>query len=146
MTLLIKNGGLTRLDLMFSMSLWKESQLLQILNNPSIKYLLKLKWCKTFKIEEKSCKGQFVICLKCQILIIDTWNECIKESNRMVNLFFYHKFNVNILQYLLLYLVPFQKKLTWVDITLTDTDTQHTQGPVDLHTHNIYICIYVSHP
>ena len=39
MTLLIKNGGyafLIRLDLMFSMSLRKEFQLLQILNDLSI--------------------------------------------------------------------------------------------------------------
>ena len=45
MTLLIKNGGyafLIRLDLMFSMSLWKEFQLLQILNDLSIKHLIKL--------------------------------------------------------------------------------------------------------
>ena len=45
MTLSIKNGGyafLMRLDLMFSMSLWKEFQLLQILNNWSIKHLIKL--------------------------------------------------------------------------------------------------------
>ena len=45
MTLLIKNGGyafLVRLDLMFSMSLWKEFQVLQILNNLSIKHLIKL--------------------------------------------------------------------------------------------------------
>ena len=41
----IKNGGyvfLIRLDLMFSMSLWKEFQLLQILNNLSFKHLIKL--------------------------------------------------------------------------------------------------------
>ena len=45
MTLSIKNGGyasLIRLDLMFSMSLWKEFQLLQILNDLSIKHLVKL--------------------------------------------------------------------------------------------------------
>ena len=45
MTLLIKNGGyafLIRLDLKFSMSLWKEFQLLQILNNLSIRHLIKL--------------------------------------------------------------------------------------------------------
>ena len=45
MTLSIKNGGyafLIRLDLMFSMSLWKEFQLLQILNDLSIKHLIKL--------------------------------------------------------------------------------------------------------
>ena len=40
MILSIKNGGyafLIRLDLMFSMSLWKEFQLLQILNELSIR-------------------------------------------------------------------------------------------------------------
>ena len=45
MTLLIKNGGyafLIRLDLMLSMPLWKEFQLLQILNDLSIKHLIKL--------------------------------------------------------------------------------------------------------
>ena len=45
MTLLIKNGGyefLIRLDLMFPMSLWKEFQLLQILNDLSIRHLIKL--------------------------------------------------------------------------------------------------------
>ena len=45
MLLLIKNGGYTfliRLDLILAMSLWKEFQLLQILNDLSIKYLIKL--------------------------------------------------------------------------------------------------------
>ena len=45
MTLSIKNGGyafLIRLDLMFSMSLWKEFQLLQILNDLSVRNLIKL--------------------------------------------------------------------------------------------------------
>ena len=45
MTLSIKNGEyafLIRLDLIFSMSLWKEFQLLQILNDLPIKHLIKL--------------------------------------------------------------------------------------------------------
>ena len=45
MTLLTKNGGYAfsvRLDLIFSMSLWKEFQLLQILNDLSVKHLIKL--------------------------------------------------------------------------------------------------------
>ena len=45
MTLSIKNGGyafLIRLDLMISMLLWKEFQLLQILNDISTKHLIKL--------------------------------------------------------------------------------------------------------
>ena len=45
MTLLIKKSGyafLIRVDLMLSMSLWKEFQLLEILNDLSIKHLIKL--------------------------------------------------------------------------------------------------------
>ena len=45
MILSIKNDGYTfliRLDLMFPMSLWKEFQLLQILNDLSIRHLIKL--------------------------------------------------------------------------------------------------------
>ena len=45
MTLSIKNGGyafLIRLDLMLSVSLWKEFQLIQILNDLSTKHLIKL--------------------------------------------------------------------------------------------------------
>ena len=45
MTLLIKNGGysfLIVLDLIFSMSLRTEFQLLKILNNRSIRHLIKL--------------------------------------------------------------------------------------------------------
>ena len=44
MTLSIKNGRyafLIRLDLMFSLSFWKEFQLLLILNDLSIKHLIK---------------------------------------------------------------------------------------------------------
>ena len=45
MTLLVKNSGyafLIRLDLMLSMALWKEFQLLQISNDLSTKHLNKL--------------------------------------------------------------------------------------------------------
>ena len=45
MTLSTKNGRyafLIRLDLMFTMSLWKEFHLLQILNDLSIRHLFKL--------------------------------------------------------------------------------------------------------
>ena len=45
MPLSIKNDGyafLIRLDLMLSMSLWKEFQLVQILNDLSTKHLIKL--------------------------------------------------------------------------------------------------------
>ena len=34
-----------------------------------------------------------MIFLKCDILIIDTWNEYIKKIDGMVNLFFYSEFN-----------------------------------------------------
>ena len=50
------------------------------------------KWCKTVKIYENSCISWFVICLKCDILIIDTWNKYMKKSYGMVDLFFYFKF------------------------------------------------------
>ena len=57
MTLPIKNGGygfLIRPDLMFTISLWKEFQLLQILKDLSMRHLIELtlyeKWCKTLKI------------------------------------------------------------------------------------------------
>ena len=43
-----------------------------------------------------ACIGRFMIRLKCEILIIDTWNEYIKKSDGMVNLFFYRKFNVRV--------------------------------------------------
>ena len=49
MSLSIRNGGhafLIRMDLMFPMSLWKEFQLLQILNDLSIKHLVKLILCE----------------------------------------------------------------------------------------------------
>ena len=49
------------------------------------------------KIYKKFCIGRFVIYLKCEILIINNWNKCIKKSDGMVNLFFYRKFNVRIL-------------------------------------------------
>ena len=45
MVLLIKNGGcafLIKLDLIFFMLLWKEFQLLQMLNDLSIRHLIKL--------------------------------------------------------------------------------------------------------
>ena len=101
MTLSIKNDGyafLIRLDLILSMWLWKEFQLLQILNDLSIKYLMKLIVYENdvkLKIWEKSCIGQFLICSKYEILIIDTWNENIKKSDGIVKLFFYSNFNIS---------------------------------------------------
>ena len=38
--------------------------------------------------------GQFDICLKCEILIIDIWNEYIKKSDGTVILLFYSEFNI----------------------------------------------------
>ena len=49
MTLSINNDGyafLIRLHLMFSMSLWKQIQLLQIFNDLSIRHLIKLISCE----------------------------------------------------------------------------------------------------
>ena len=83
---------------MLSMALWKEFQLLQILNDLAITHLIKLilyeNDIKLLEILEKFCIGRFVVCLKCEILIIDTWNEYIKKSDEMVNLLFCRKFNV----------------------------------------------------
>ena len=94
MTLSIKNGRyafLIRLDLMFSISLWKEFQLLEILKDLFYKHLIKL---ILYENDVKFCIGRFVISLKCEILIIDTGNEYINRGKRMVQLFFYRKFNV----------------------------------------------------
>ena len=79
MTLLIKDGGyafLIRSDLMFSMSLWTEFQLLQILNELYIRHFIKtvLYENDVKLLKFKSCTDRFVICLKCEILIVDTWN------------------------------------------------------------------------
>ena len=83
---------------MLSMALWKEFQLLPILNDLAITHLIKLilyeNDIKLLEILEKACIGWLVICLKCEILIIDTWNEYIKKSDEMVNLLFCRKFNV----------------------------------------------------
>ena len=54
---------------------------------------------QTLKIQKKSCIGQSVICLKCEILIIDTWNEYIEKGDRIVNLFFI----VNLMSWCLLF-------------------------------------------
>ena len=96
MNLSIKNGGyafLMRLDLTFSMSLWKELQLLQILSDLSIRCFIKVGLCEN-DIKLWKFKRSSVICLKRDILIIDPWNEYIKKSDGMVNLFFYSEFNV----------------------------------------------------
>ena len=76
MTLLIKNGRYAffiRFDLMLSMSSWKEFQLLHILNDLSIKHLIKLifyeKDVKLFKFKRRPvkvdlwyvCSGRFWI-------------------------------------------------------------------------------------
>ena len=59
-----------------------------------------------------ACIGQFEICLKWDILIIDTWNEYIKKSDGMVNFLFYRKFNVR---------MPLNLS-GWMDIILTNLD------------------------
>ena len=41
-----------------------------------------------------------MISLKCEILIIDTWNEYIKKSDELVILFFCSEFNVKDAYYL----------------------------------------------
>ena len=98
MALLINNGGYAFLIGLDLMTLWEELQSLQILNDLSTKHLMKLILYENdvnlYKIQEKSRIGSFAICLKCEILIIDTWNEFIKEGNGMVNLFFDSKFNI----------------------------------------------------
>ena len=96
MTLSIKNGGyafLIRLDLVFSMSLWKEFQLLQILNDLSIKRLIKLILYENDVKLWKFKRSQYRYLI---IVIIDTWNEYIKKSDGMVH-FFYSEFNVRML-------------------------------------------------
>ena len=108
MNLWIKHGRyafLIRLDLILSASLWKEFQLLQILNGLSTKHLFKLALYENDLLAlyendpymKKVCLSQFVTYLKCEILIVDTWIEYIKKSNGMVNLFFFRKFNVRML-------------------------------------------------
>ena len=75
------------------MSLYKEVQLLQILNDLSIKHLIKLilyendvMWTNLGQVLYRS----IVIWLKSGILIINTWNEYLiyneyLKSDRMVN-------------------------------------------------------------
>ena len=60
-------ADLIKLDLMLSMSLRKEFRLLQNLNDLTSKHLIKF-----ILYENDACIGRFVICLKCEILIIDT--------------------------------------------------------------------------
>ena len=102
MTLSINDGGyafLIRLDLMFSMSLWKEFQSLQILNDLSINHLIKLTLyendIKLLKFKRSLVQvNLWYVRNMCEILAMDSWNEYIKENNEMVNLFFYRKFNI----------------------------------------------------
>ena len=61
-----------KMDLIFSMSLWKEFRLLQILNDLSIKHLIKR--CNILQIQEKFRIDWFVICLKWETFFIDTWS------------------------------------------------------------------------
>ena len=69
MTLLNKNGGYTFLiwsNLMFSLSLWKEFQLLQILNDLSIKHLIKL---TLYQNDAKLLKFKRVLSVRYWLLI-----------------------------------------------------------------------------
>ena len=73
--MLIKNDGydfLIKLDLVFYMSLWKEFQLLEVLNHLSIKNLIILILYENAirLLKFKRGTGQFAICLKNEILII----------------------------------------------------------------------------
>ena len=92
MTLLIKNGGyafLIRLDLMFSMPLWKEFQLLQISNDLSVRHLIKLiLYENDLKLLKFKWSPHRLICDMLEVwdLIIDTWNEYIKKGDGMANL------------------------------------------------------------
>ena len=73
MTLLIKNGRYAfsiRLDLMLSMSLWKEFQLLQILHEPSIKLMLYENDVKLLKFGEALYK---LICGMFEVWDFDYW-------------------------------------------------------------------------
>ena len=83
MTLSIKKVGYTfliMLDLMFSMSLWKEFQLLQILSDLSVKHLIKL------ILHENDGK---LLKFKRSPVKVDLWYVwSVKESDGMVNLFF----------------------------------------------------------
>ena len=95
MTLSVKNGGYAlfkRLDLMFFISLWKEFQLLQILKNLSIRYLVKL------NLYENDVKLLRSIYDMFEVWDFDywylKWNEHIKKSGEMVNLLLYSEFNV----------------------------------------------------
>ena len=82
---------------MFSMPLWNNFQLLQILNNLSIRHLIKLVLyendVKLLKSKRSPGKVEWEW-EKWEILIIDNWNGYIKKSDGMVNLFFYSEFNV----------------------------------------------------
>ena len=83
MTLSIKNGGyafLIRLDLIFSISLWKHFQMLQILNEISIKYLIKfnklqnefnkLKNLINYKIKTKTFHLTNLVWKRCKTLTV----------------------------------------------------------------------------
>ena len=105
MTSSIKNeryAFLIRLDLMLFMSFWKEFQLLQILNDLSNKHLIKLilyeNDVKLLKFKTRPVQVDLWYVWRVRfwlyLIIPDTWNEYIKKSDGMVNLFFYRKFNV----------------------------------------------------
>ena len=108
MTLSIKNGGyalLVRLDLMLSMSLWKEFLLLQILNDLSIKHLIKLisneNDVKLLKFRRRPVKVDlwYVWSVRFWLLMPEMntsrkameWLVCFSISNLMLECFFFKK-------------------------------------------------------
>ena len=95
MNLLIKKCGyafLIRLDLMFCMSLLKEFQLLQIVNDPSIKYLNKL---ILYENDVKLLQVNYVMFEVS--LIIDILNEYIRKTVVFLTCFSIVKFTLGCL-------------------------------------------------
>ena len=89
MTFSVTNGGyafLIRLDWMFSISLWKDFQLLQILNALSIRHLIKL------ILYQNDVNLWYVWSVRFWLLIPEMNRS--KKSNGIVNLLFYSEFNV----------------------------------------------------
>ena len=101
MTLSIKNGEYKisiRLDLMLFMSLWKEFQLLQILNDLSTKHVIKLILYENDMKLLKFKKSSVLVDLWYEVWDFDYWYlEWIhRKSDGVFNLFFYRKFNVRV--------------------------------------------------
>ena len=110
MIISIKNGGYTflvRLELTLSMSLWKESQLLQILNDLSTKHLIKLIFYENnvkllkFKRRSRSVDLWYVWSVRFWLLMPEMntlrkameWLICFSAVNFMLWCFLFKKFN-----------------------------------------------------